>query len=519
MGLTRPRAHQLQDAVFKEACLAISTSNVTLSGGAPATVDGVSVSVGDRILVQGQSTGAENGIYRVTVVGTGSNGTWVRTSDADSGDIKAGMQVMVTEGTTYADSVWKLTTDDPITVGSTSLTFEQSSAYAFGTVVAGATSLVADSVGDTLTVSAGTNISVTGDAGTDTMTIATTDAITVSGNITGGNLTTAGSLSTGLVLGNLIPSANVTYNLGNSSNRWNELFLAGGTISLGNITLKDSSGTLAIFGSDGTTPASLGNSSSVITGNLTVTASGTIEFNENVLGNIGTPVAGTDAATKQYVDDALSSVFTVTDGTTSQTIADGDTLTFSGTSNEVEVAVSATDTVTIGLPDDVTLGGGLTATTTVAATGNVTGGNLISSGAIHSGNNGVVRFYDSDGSNYVEFRSQSTVASNLQFKWPAADGTSGQVLQTDGAGTLSFATASGGGGASGFQSSTITTHPAASGDEDLATGPNDDTAETPFETGAQDAFGVSLGTVYDQMEPIGSTTTVDLGDSEAYVGA
>jgi hypothetical protein len=159
-------------------------------------------------------------------------------------------------------------------------------------------------------------------------------------------------------------------------------------------------------------------------------------------------------------------------------------------------------------------------TATVTATGNVSGGNILSSGAIHTGDNGVVRFYDSNGSHYVEFRAQSTVAANLQFKWPAQDGTSGQVIQTDGAGTLSFATASGGGGgASGFQSSTITTHPAAGGNEDLATGVNDDVAETPFESGAQDAFGVSLGTVYDQMEPIGSTTTIDLGDSEAYVGA
>ena len=35
--------------------------------------------------------------------------------------------------------------------------------------------------------------------------------------------------------------------------------------------------------------------------------------------------------------------------------------------------------------------------------------------------------------------------------------------------------------------------------------------ETPFTAGAQDAFGVSLGEVYDMMEPIGSTTSVDLG--------
>ena len=46
--------------------------------------------------------------------------------------------------------------------------------------------------------------------------------------------------------------------------------------------------------------------------------------------------------------------FTISDGATSQTISDGNTVTFSGTSNEVEVAVSATDTVTIGLPSSIT---------------------------------------------------------------------------------------------------------------------------------------------------------------------
>ena len=43
MGLTRPRAHQLQDIDYKQTARAITTSNVTLSGGAPATVDGVSL--------------------------------------------------------------------------------------------------------------------------------------------------------------------------------------------------------------------------------------------------------------------------------------------------------------------------------------------------------------------------------------------------------------------------------------------------------------------------------------------
>ena len=52
--------------------------------------------------------------------------------------------------------------------------------------------------------------------------------------------------------------------------------------------------------------------------------------------------------------------YTITDGTTTQTINDGDTMTLSGTANEIDVLVSATDTITVGLPDDVTITGNLT---------------------------------------------------------------------------------------------------------------------------------------------------------------
>ena len=57
---------------------------------------------------------------------------------------------------------------------------------------------------------------------------------------------------------------------------------------------------------------------------------------------------------------AISTSFTISDGSNTETVNGGDTLTFSGTANEVEVAVSATDTVTIGLPNDVTIGNNLT---------------------------------------------------------------------------------------------------------------------------------------------------------------
>ena len=82
--------------------------------------------------------------------------------------------------------------------------------------------------------------------------------------------------------------------------------------------------------------------------------------------------------------------FTISDGSSSETISDGNTITFSGTSNEVEVAVSATDTVTIGLPASIT------ANVTGNVTGNVSGtaGGLSSTLTVASGGTGATSFAD-----------------------------------------------------------------------------------------------------------------------------
>jgi hypothetical protein len=123
------------------------------------------------------------------------------------------------------------------------------------------------------------------------------------------------------------------------------------------------------------------------------------------------------------------------------------------------------------------------------------------------------RFYDSDSSNYIGFKAPSTVASDVDYILPA-DGSNGQVLQTNGNGTLSFVDQSGGGGSGdSFPNSSVTPLPSSEGNFDLAkqydqTG----SVETPFETGATDAFGVSLGQIYTMMDPVGSTLSpTDLG--------
>ena len=80
---------------------------------------------------------------------------------------------------------------------------------------------------------------------------------------------------------------------------------------------------------------------------------------------------------------------------------------------------------------------------------------------------------------------------------PTADRT---ITFKDQSGTVAYT------GDLGFTNSTVTVHPAASGDVDLAGG------ETPFDLGATDAFGVALTSdLFDMNEPKGSTTTVEIG--------
>lgn len=69
---------------------------------------------------------------------------------------------------------------------------------------------------------------------------------------------------------------------------------------------------------------------------------------------------------------SISTSFTLSDGSNTQTVSGGDTLTVAGTSNEVDVAVSATDTLTIGLPNNVTVSNNLTVSGNLVVAGTTT---------------------------------------------------------------------------------------------------------------------------------------------------
>lgn len=100
----------------KAPCRTVATSNITLAG--LQTISGYTTVEGDRVLVKGQTNAVDNGIYLA------STGTWTRAKDADGNrDLVQGTRVLI-RSTTIDGVEYELTTANPITIGTTSLTFE-----------------------------------------------------------------------------------------------------------------------------------------------------------------------------------------------------------------------------------------------------------------------------------------------------------------------------------------------------------------------------------------------------------
>ena len=101
---------------------------------------------------------------------------------------------------------------------------------------------------------------------------------------------------------------------------------------------------------------------------------------------------------------------------------------------------SATGTPTTGRSYTVS-SSQLVRSTTITSGGNV---NLIGNVKLLGQNS--LRFADADSSNWVAFQAPTTVGTNVTWTLPDADGTNGQMLTTNGTGTLRWTTAAGTGG-------------------------------------------------------------------------
>jgi hypothetical protein len=143
------------------------------------------------------------------------------------------------------------------------------------------------------------------------------------------NKTLNGVTVTGNVIGNLVPSANLTFNLGSANQAWASLYVGGNTIYLGNLQLKEiANNTFAVYTSDGVTQANIdvGNIdvSSITQGTSTIGIAGvngnayvTVAGSSNVLvvSSTGANVIGNVAATANVNSGGLLVSGTGTIGT------------------------------------------------------------------------------------------------------------------------------------------------------------------------------------------------------------
>lgn len=117
-------------------------ATLTANANGALSVDGTLTVVGNRILVKNEAAGANNGVYVVTQVGTaGTPYILTRATDFDTAgtgvnQIDAGDFFLITDGTANTNTSWVQQTPLPITVGITSIVFQQFGApitYSAGT--------------------------------------------------------------------------------------------------------------------------------------------------------------------------------------------------------------------------------------------------------------------------------------------------------------------------------------------------------------------------------------------------
>ena len=134
-------------------------------------------------------------------------------------------------------------------------------------------------------VSAGGNVVVAGNISTGS-NLTTAATLSVAGNaIVSGNVSVSGTTK---IIGHLVPSADITYNLGSPTNRWNDLYLNSNSLVLGNATLSTSaSGDFEFSNSNITTKnANLGNLATANFFGGTLIASSSSQPNISTVGNL-----------------------------------------------------------------------------------------------------------------------------------------------------------------------------------------------------------------------------------------
>jgi hypothetical protein len=379
-------------------------SNVAVSGqttvAADAKTDTLTLVAGTGVTLT-----TDAGADSITIAASGSSSNSFETIAV------AGQSSVVADSgtdtlTLAAGTGITITTD--ASTDTVTITNSATSANAFGNVaVAGQTTVAADSTNDTLTIAAGTGISLTTDATTDTLTITNsvtapntfgTIAVATQSSVVADSTTdtlTLAAANTNVIITTNATTDTVTFGLGTDIVT-GSVSVTGALTAIGNVVCDD-----IIAGGDvSVTGVISANSATLVT--LNFTGGGTTSIGPN--NALPTDPADLEIRTNgncdvvlDYDDNESSQAFRVKDG-------DGNIM-FSVDEDGISVA------------------NGTASTGAVLRLGEAT----------------------ANGTNYVAVQAPASLAANTTYTLPTADGTSGQLLSTNGSGTLSWATASGGG--------------------------------------------------------------------------
>ena len=293
------------------------------------------------------------------------------------------------------------------------------------------------------TIIGGNTVSLTGDFSATTITGPLTTASQP-------NITSVGTLLGLVVAGNITPSANITYNLGNNTNRFNDLYLANSTIYIGSQTISANSTSVSISGQ------LVANIVGNISGNAVTAGTVTTNAQPNIT-SVGTltslsssgNITGANISGTHY--GAATGLTSIPGANVSGTVANATYAVTSGTANSVAVAnVSGIGNIATinkdGNASNVLYGNGVFAavtggngtysdsnvvtllsaygSNTISTTGNITGGNVIASNFVGTGNGSPT--INSSGSLSISATSGVTI-NNLVSLSTGANTTAGNI--------------------------------------------------------------------------------------------
>jgi hypothetical protein len=322
-------------------------------------------------------------------------------------------------------------------------------------------------------LSAGSGISYNSSTGV----ISTAQSLTAASSPTFAGLTLTGNVG---ITGSIIPSADITYDLGSAAYQWRDIYVGPGSLYVnGSKVLEDDTGTIT-FSADldqniriktlGTGILQLGSSTTninldgtvqIASGKMVTDSAGikvnfgdSIEMNGNKVIGLGAPSSNNDAATKAYVDAQVGAISTSSIQT--------------GNSN-ISITDTGTGTVTVTVDGSTAL--------TVTSEGVVVAGNFTVSGTTTTVNSNTVSVAD----NIVTLNSDATgtPTQNAGIEVERGDDANVQVRWNEGSDTWTFT------------NDGSVYYPLATGTDDLAEG----STNQYFTTGrARGAISASSGT-------------------------